>query len=102
MSAPARPHQSGAKPKRRLLFEPGLVPPPGNLLDWRDGRHFDRWQDLPCVLCEKPTPMRSHYGEPVHKICAEEWGRAHPTEARMGRFASDVQPKRARSNDDHA
>ncbi|MEU0034675.1 hypothetical protein [Streptomyces sp. NPDC006333] len=101
MSASTRP--AARKPRRRApLWAPGEIPAPGTLLDWRDGRHFDRWQDLPCVLCERPTPMRSHYGEPVHKICAEEWITAHPTEARMGRFASDIQPKRTRSNDDHA
>ncbi|MET7893501.1 hypothetical protein [Streptomyces mirabilis] len=48
-----------------------------------------------------PTPMRSHYGEPAHKVCAEEWITANPVEARLGRFASDVQPKRKR-DDDHA
>ncbi|MER7577469.1 hypothetical protein [Streptomyces sp. NPDC126514] len=45
--------------------------------------------------------MRSHYGEPVHKTCAEAWIAAHPREARLGRFASDVQRKRTR-DDDHA
>lgn len=40
--------------------------------------------------------MRSHYGELVHKACAEEWIAANPTEARLGRFAYDVQPKRRR------
>ncbi|MEV5902852.1 hypothetical protein [Streptomyces sp. NPDC052127] len=87
--------------RKTPLWEPGCVPAPGCLLDWRDGRHFDRWQDLPCVLCHRPTPMRSHYGEPVHKVCAEDWITQHPTEARLGRFASDVQPKRPR-DDDHA
>nr|WSW64515.1 hypothetical protein OG513_38915 [Streptomyces sp. NBC_00998] len=82
-------------------WETGLIPAPGGLLDWRDSRHFDRWQDRPCALCEQPTPMRSHYGEPVHKACAEDWIAANPTEARLGRFASDAQPKRQR-DDDHA
>ncbi|MGW1675646.1 hypothetical protein [Streptomyces sp. NPDC002324] len=45
--------------------------------------------------------MRSHYGEHVHKACAERWIAANPTGARLGRFASDVQPKRRR-DDDHA
>ncbi|MEU9370513.1 hypothetical protein AB0D78_39335 [Streptomyces avermitilis] len=35
---------------RTPLWEPGLAPAPGGLLDWRDARHFDRWQDLACVL----------------------------------------------------
>ncbi|MFI8194700.1 hypothetical protein ACIF8T_39385 [Streptomyces sp. NPDC085946] len=86
---------------RKPLFEPGFIPPPGGLLDWRDARHFDRWQDLPYVLCQRPTPMRSHHGEPVHKACAETWIAANPTEARLGRFASDLQSKR-RHDDDHA
>lgn len=85
---------------KKPLFEPGCVPAPGSLLEWRDSQHFDRWQDRPCVLCDKPTPMRSHYGEPVHKACAEDWIAANPVEARLGRFASDIQPKRRR-DDDH-
>ncbi|MEV6383124.1 hypothetical protein AB0M31_27400 [Streptomyces sp. NPDC051773] len=86
---------------KKPLFEPGLIPAPGALLDWRDSQHFDRWQDRPCVLCDKPTPMRSHSGEPVHKACAEDWITANPVEARLGRFASDIQPNRQR-DDDHA
>ncbi|MEU5298004.1 hypothetical protein [Streptomyces umbrinus] len=83
-------------------FEPGLVPAPGELLVWKHHQHFDRWRDLPCVLCELDTPMRSHHGEPVHKACAEEWITANPVKARQGRFASDAQPKRGRAADDHA
>jgi hypothetical protein len=81
-------------------FEPGLIPAPGRGLDWRDARHFDRWQDLPCALCGKPTPMRSHDGEPAHKSCAESWIAANPTEARRGRFASDIHSRRR--DDTHA
>ncbi|MET9077904.1 hypothetical protein ABZX95_38475 [Streptomyces sp. NPDC004232] len=92
--------------KTEPSFEPGLIPAPGGLLDWRDGRHFDRFQDLPCVLCGSPTPMRSHSSEPVHKACAEAWLTANPVEARLGRFASDLKPKSpSRSNGrgrDHA
>jgi hypothetical protein len=87
--------------RTKPLFESGLIPVPGGLLDWRDGRHFDSRQDRPCVLCEQPTPMRSHYGEPTHKACAEDWITANPVEARLGRFASDIQPQRRR-DDDHA
>ncbi|MEU6071423.1 hypothetical protein ABZ864_45050 [Streptomyces sp. NPDC047082] len=87
--------------RTKPLWEPGLIPAPGALLDWRDGQHFDRWQDRLCALCDQTTPMRSHYGESVHKACAEGWIAAHPTEARLGRFASDLQPKRRR-DDDHA
>ncbi|MEU0360038.1 hypothetical protein [Streptomyces cyaneofuscatus] len=86
---------------KKPAVEPGLVPVPGNLLDWRDGSHFDRWEDRPCALCDQPTPMRSHAGEPVHKSCAEAWIAANPTEARLGRFASDAQAGRRRG-DDHA
>ncbi|MGW3151552.1 hypothetical protein ACWDG1_44480 [Streptomyces sp. NPDC001177] len=42
------------------------------------------------MLCDKPAPMRSHYGEPVHEACAEDWIAANPTEARLGRFSSDI------------
>ncbi len=87
--------------KKKPLFEPGLIPAPGCLLQWRDSQHFDRWQDRPCVLCDRPTPLRSHYGEPVHKACAENWIAANPVEARLGRFASDIQTSR-RHDDDHA
>ncbi|GGT43693.1 hypothetical protein GCM10010207_50000 [Streptomyces atratus] len=45
--------------------------------------------------------MRSHSKEPIHKACAEDWIAANPTEARLGRFASDAQP-RSRRDDDHA
>ncbi|MEV7076638.1 hypothetical protein [Streptomyces sp. NPDC093990] len=74
-------------------FEQGLVPAPGELLVWRDPRHYDRWQTLPCALCSQPTPLRSHSGEPAHKACAEDWITANPVEARRGRFASDLTPK---------
>ncbi|CAM5472877.1 putative protein OS=Streptomyces griseomycini OX=66895 GN=FHS37_007432 PE=4 SV=1 [Streptomyces griseomycini] len=37
----------------------------------------------------------------MHKACAQDWIAANPTEARLGRFASDLQPKR-RHDDDHA
>ncbi|MER6160885.1 hypothetical protein ABT147_36080 [Streptomyces sp. NPDC001868] len=53
--------RSGCK-KETTPFLPGLVPAPGELLVWRDGQHFDRWQDLACTLCGRPTPMRSHSG----------------------------------------
>jgi hypothetical protein len=45
--------------------------------------------------------MRSHFGEPVHKACPEDWISKNPTEARLGRFASHLQSKRRR-DDDHA
>ncbi|GGV51190.1 hypothetical protein [Streptomyces spectabilis] len=87
--------------RKKPLFEPGLIPAPGGLLDWRSSQHFDRFESRPCALCDKPTRLRSHYGEPAHKACAESWIAANPTEARLGRFASDIQCKRRR-DDDHA
>ncbi|MGA5364177.1 hypothetical protein [Streptomyces purpurascens] len=95
---------STRRKKEKPPFEPGLIPVPGALLDWRDNQHFDRWQDSPCALCSKPTPMRSHSGEPVHKACAEDWITANPVEARLGRFASDAKPKPKSKGqgDDHA
>ncbi|MFB7517431.1 hypothetical protein [Streptomyces sp. NPDC056144] len=52
------------------------------LLDWGDARHFDHHGDRPCCLCGRPTPMRSHAGEAVHKVCAEDWNATHPDEPR--------------------
>ncbi|MEU2415107.1 hypothetical protein ABZ736_27585 [Streptomyces sp. NPDC013099] len=100
-TAAARPPDVTRTRNKKPPIEPGLIPAPGNLLDWRDASHFDRWQDRPCALCDQPTPMRSHAGEPVHKSCAEAWIAANPTEARLGRFASDAQAGRRRG-DDHA
>ncbi|MFE6039862.1 hypothetical protein [Streptomyces sp. NPDC056452] len=45
--------------------------------------------------------MRSNHREPVHKTCAEGWIAEHPAEARVGRFASDVQPI-SKGDDVHA
>ena len=36
-------------------------------LDWRDRCHYDHSGDRPCALCGRPTPLRSHDGEPAHK-----------------------------------
>lgn len=49
------------------------------LLNWSSHRHFDFDGDKPCVLCGKPTPLRSDKGKPVHKVCAEKWLNTHPT-----------------------
>ncbi|MDT0347492.1 hypothetical protein [Streptomyces litchfieldiae] len=51
------------------------------LLNWRDAKHFDHSGDKPCVLCHKPTPLRSDRGKPVHKVCAESWLETHPQPA---------------------
>ncbi|MGW3873582.1 hypothetical protein ACWEC4_22595 [Streptomyces sp. NPDC005055] len=53
------------------------------LLDWRDNRHFDPHRNVPCVLCGRPTPMRSHDREPVHKVCAEDWCDQNPNSNRF-------------------
>ncbi|MFF4644709.1 hypothetical protein [Streptomyces sp. NPDC001389] len=66
------------------------------LLDWGDNSHFDARTTRPCCLCGKPTPMRSHADEAVHKVCAEEWNATRPNEARRytppapGRAQHDV------------
>ncbi|WUW26994.1 hypothetical protein OG521_39790 (plasmid) [Streptomyces sp. NBC_01463] len=52
----------------------------------------------PCTLCRKPTPLRSHAGEAVHKVCAERWNSRHPG---AGRFVSDAQARRRKHDDDH-
>lgn len=54
------------------------------------------------MLCGSRTPMRSHHGEPVHKACADSWITGNAAEARLGRFASDIQPKTRDKADDHA
>lgn len=64
-------------------------------LDWRAAAHYDARGDRPCVLCSRPTPLRSHRREPVHKVCAEFWQAAHPEEIR---FVSDVQPRSRRGH----
>ncbi|RSS85785.1 hypothetical protein EF919_37680 [Streptomyces sp. WAC02707] len=73
--------------------EPSVIPV--RLLDWRDGAHFARPER--CVLCQRPTPLRSHDNEPVHKTCAETWNAAHPGETR---FVSD--PPKSGKGRDHA
>ncbi|MER7983366.1 hypothetical protein [Streptomyces sp. NPDC095817] len=98
MTAPARRRKRAADEDD---WQPGLVPAPGLLLDWRHHRHWDRWQERPCALCRRPTYMRSHVGEAAHKTCAEAWISNHPAEARKGRFASD-KTKSSNSTDDHA
>ncbi|MFB7341205.1 hypothetical protein ACFCZ6_14205 [Streptomyces hydrogenans] len=81
---------------RRPHTPPAPVTVPVRLLDWRDPSHFGR--PAPCTLCGKTTPLRSHTGESVHKVCAEDWLTEHPGESR---FLSD--PPRSRSRtDDHA
>ncbi|MGW2524377.1 hypothetical protein ACWC09_46960 [Streptomyces sp. NPDC001617] len=87
------------KTARTLADLAGDVPAPGALLDWRNSLHYQRL--APCVLCRRPTPLRSHAGEATHKTCAERWIVAHPDEARSsGRFVSDRRP--TSTTDNHA
>ncbi|MFB6840953.1 hypothetical protein [Streptomyces sp. NPDC056361] len=62
-------------------------------LDWGDSRHFDHTQDRPCSLCGRPTPLRSHAGEPVHKVCAEAWNAACPGEPRRYTVPTKLKPQ---------
>ncbi|MFF2364907.1 hypothetical protein ACFVU0_19770 [Streptomyces sp. NPDC058122] len=70
------------------------------LLDWRDGRHFDQSQDgaRPCTECRVTTPMRSHSGEPVHKVCAEDWNDSHPDAPRYEHDGRDLGTTRYHSD----
>ncbi|SFD74195.1 hypothetical protein [Streptomyces aidingensis] len=65
------------------------------LLVWRDPRHFDHRGDRPCALCGTPTPLRSHQGEPAHKVCAEAWLADHPDSTR---FVSDTPTRPQRTH----
>ncbi|MCP9988087.1 hypothetical protein LUX01_16760 [Streptomyces sudanensis] len=47
------------------------------LLNWRSANHYDHTGDQPCVICTRPTPLRSDRGKPVHKVCAEQWNDTH-------------------------
>lgn len=62
-------------------------------LVWRDHRHYDHRGDRPCVLCGRPTPLRSHKGEPAHKVCAEAWLAQNPGNLR---FVSDASSRTRR------
>jgi hypothetical protein len=46
------------------------------LLDWRDSKHWSTTED-DCVICDRPTNLRSDRGKPVHKVCAEDWNAQH-------------------------
>ncbi|SCL21254.1 hypothetical protein [Micromonospora aurantiaca (nom. illeg.)] len=46
----------------------------GPVLDWR---HCAVADDQPCVICGRPTPLRSPAGKPCHKTCAEAWIASH-------------------------
>ncbi|MFH8793976.1 hypothetical protein [Streptomyces sp. NPDC017941] len=63
------------------------------LLNWNSSQHYDHTGDCPCTLCGKPTPLRSHSGEAVHKVCAEDWNDANPGATR---FHSDPPKKKGK------
>jgi len=64
------------------------------LLVWREALHFDRFEDLLCVLCGGRTPMRSHADEPVHKVCAEQWNYTHSDAPRRRAGTRDLGTRR--------
>ncbi|WP_103529708.1 hypothetical protein [Streptomyces sp. SM12] len=66
---------------------------PATGLVWSAPGHYDHRGDKPCVLCGRPTPLRSHTREPAHKTCAEEWAADHPD---SDRFVSDAPAGRGR------
>ncbi|MET9961466.1 hypothetical protein ABZ128_20825 [Streptomyces sp. NPDC006326] len=62
-------------------------------LNWDDASHYDRTRDLPCVLCGRPTPLRSHASEPVHKVCAEDWNADNADQPRRYTLPVKDQPQ---------
>jgi hypothetical protein len=70
-----------------------------SLLNWRSGHHFDHSDDLPaCTQCGITTAMRSHQGEPVHKVCAEGWNEANPAAPRYTHQGRDLGTERFHSD----
>lgn len=74
------------------------TPEQPTLLNWGDRSHA-RPTPAPCILCRKPAMLRSHAGETVHKVCAENWNLRSPREVR---FVSDDRPRRRKDASDHA
>lgn len=74
-----------------------------SLLDWRGRHHFDEAEDgaLPCTQCNVTTPMRSHTGEPVHKVCAEDWNNRNPDAPRHEHEGRDLGTRRFHSDPPH-
>ncbi|MDI3387047.1 hypothetical protein QIS99_12685 [Streptomyces sp. B-S-A8] len=52
------------------------------LLNWNSSQHYES-DAKPCTQCDTTTPLRSHAGEPVHKVCAEDWNDRNPNAARV-------------------
>jgi hypothetical protein len=67
-------------------------------LNWTSSQHYDHNGDCPCTQCGKPTPMRSHDGEPVHKVCAEDWNDRNPNAPRHQHDGRDLGTRRFHSD----
>ncbi|MGY1544614.1 hypothetical protein [Streptomyces sp. MN6] len=68
------------------------------LLNWTSSQHYDHGGDCPCTQCGKPTPLRSHDGEPVHKVCAEDWNERNPGAPRHEHDGHDLGTRRFHSD----
>ncbi|MEX3102269.1 MULTISPECIES: hypothetical protein [unclassified Streptomyces] len=67
------------------------------LLDWKSSQHYDP-QAKPCTECTATTPLRSHAGEPVHKVCAEDWNDRNPNAPRFEHDGHDLGTTRFHSD----
>lgn len=68
------------------------------LLNWNSGQHYDHGDACPCTQCGKPTPLRAHSGEPVHKVCAEGWNTRNPDAPRHQHEGRDLGTRRYHSD----
>ena len=59
------------------------------LLNWNSGEHYDS-KVKSCTQCGGGTPLRSHTGEAVHKVCAETWNENNPTAPRFEHEGRDL------------
>ncbi|MER5200742.1 diguanylate cyclase domain-containing protein [Streptomyces sp. NPDC002755] len=87
---PGRPPRHAPAPRMTRRTHSGV-------LDCKDAQHFDRWQSLPACCATRRRRCAPTTASPSAKSALAQ----HPVEARRGRFASGVQPKR-QSDDDHA
>ncbi|WP_233273369.1 hypothetical protein [Streptomyces broussonetiae] len=67
------------------------------LLNWNSNQHYDP-KAKPCTECGTTTPLRSHAGEAVHKVCAEDWNDRNPNAARYEHEGRDLGTKRFHSD----
>ncbi|MEU5215119.1 hypothetical protein AB0G79_02830 [Streptomyces sp. NPDC020807] len=68
------------------------------LLNWNSSQHYDHSGDCACTQCGKPTPLRAHSGEPVHKVCAETWNDNNPQAPRVTHKKHDLGTTRFHSD----